>query len=117
MTSGMTLPDPALLARDRGITLPCQRRDAALWYPEPRDPEASEKLAYARAQCMTCPLRVECLTRALAVPERHGIWGGLTEAERRTVLQGKRLRNRLVRELAGQGPLVRPAVRAATAAA
>lgn len=39
--------------------------------------------ARARAICAECPIRVECLEYALAVPERWGIWGGLSEPERR----------------------------------
>ena len=30
-----------------------------------------------------CPIRVECLHHALSVGEIHGVWGGLTEKQRR----------------------------------
>lgn len=33
--------------------------------------------------CRSCPVRAECLEHALAVPEKHGVWGGLTARERR----------------------------------
>ena len=37
----------------------------------------------AKAVCASCPVRVECLEHAIAVDERYGIWGGLTQDERR----------------------------------
>jgi Transcription factor WhiB len=39
--------------------------------------------AAAKALCRTCPVRACCLAAALIRPELHGIWGGLTERERR----------------------------------
>ncbi len=33
--------------------------------------------------CAQCIVQPECLEFALRVHEPHGIWGGLTEAERR----------------------------------
>lgn len=37
----------------------------------------------AKQICGGCPVRVECLDFALAGRERFGIWGGLTEKQRR----------------------------------
>jgi WhiB family redox-sensing transcriptional regulator len=37
----------------------------------------------AKAVCMRCEVRAECLQYALAHGERFGIWGGLSERERR----------------------------------
>ena len=37
----------------------------------------------AKAVCYTCTVRQECLDYALATREPYGIWGGLTEIERR----------------------------------
>lgn len=37
----------------------------------------------AKAVCVTCPVREECLGYALSAREAHGIWGGLTDVERR----------------------------------
>ncbi|MDN5915126.1 MAG: WhiB family transcriptional regulator [Pseudonocardia sp.] len=41
--------------------------------------------APARAVCGGCPVRAECLEYALRVGEDFGIWGGLDEAERRSL--------------------------------
>lgn len=37
----------------------------------------------AKAVCNGCAVREECLAYALALPEIHGIWGGLSPVERR----------------------------------
>lgn len=98
MTSGTTLPHPAVVARDRGIKLPCTQHDPALWYPEGATEQAAASAA--RAVCMTCPLRETCRDYALGTPEPYGIWGGLTETNRHTLGKGRRPRDPIVRSLA-----------------
>ena len=34
----------------------------------------------------TCSVRDDCLSYALTIREQHGIWGGLSESERRELL-------------------------------
>lgn len=41
----------------------------------------------AAAICMGCPVRTECLIEALDNKLEWGIWGGLTERERRALLR------------------------------
>ncbi|MFI1203556.1 WhiB family transcriptional regulator [Streptomyces sp. NPDC020883] len=41
----------------------------------------------AKAVCNGCPVRPECLTYALDHREWFGVWGGMTERERRTLLR------------------------------
>jgi WhiB family redox-sensing transcriptional regulator len=53
--------------------------------------EKDEREEAAKAVCATCPVREECLDYALKAGERYGIWGGLTELERRS-LQRRRPR-------------------------
>jgi WhiB family redox-sensing transcriptional regulator len=45
--------------------------------------------ARAKAICVRCPVRLQCLGYALQAGEDHGIWGGLNEIER-SRLGGKR---------------------------
>ena len=52
-----------------------------------RRAEKNAREAVAKAICVGCPVRVECLEYALAIRENHGIWGGLNEMERRAVLR------------------------------
>jgi WhiB family redox-sensing transcriptional regulator len=41
----------------------------------------------AKAICMSCPVRTECLTDALDNRIEFGVWGGMTERERRALLR------------------------------
>ncbi len=40
-----------------------------------------------RMRCMECPVRLECLADALQSRMTFGVWGGLTERERRVILR------------------------------
>jgi WhiB family transcriptional regulator, redox-sensing transcriptional regulator len=50
----------------------------------------AERVSAAKAVCAECPVKAECLELALANDERYGIWGGLTERERREVKRRRR---------------------------
>ncbi|MFB7336908.1 WhiB family transcriptional regulator [Streptomyces adustus] len=41
----------------------------------------------AKAVCSACPVRTECLAHALDHRIEHGVWGGMTERERRSLLR------------------------------
>ena len=41
----------------------------------------------AKAICMTCEVRTECLADALDNQVEFGVWGGMTERERRALLR------------------------------
>ena len=47
--------------------------------------------AEAKKVCLACPVRKQCLDYALANDERFGIWGGLSERERRKLKNGQPL--------------------------
>lgn len=55
-------------------------------------PERGQTAGPARQVCAACPVRQPCLEYALSNRITHGIWGGLTERERRP------LRSRLVQD-------------------
>jgi WhiB family redox-sensing transcriptional regulator len=52
--------------------------------PERRD-EKRFREERAKAICGECAVRDDCLGYALSIREQHGIWGGLSEAERRSM--------------------------------
>ena len=51
--------------------------------PEAFFPEKGGSTREAKRVCMSCEVRAQCLEYALAHDERFGIWGGLSERERR----------------------------------
>jgi WhiB family redox-sensing transcriptional regulator len=51
--------------------------------PEAFFPEKGGSTREAKKICTGCDVRAECLEYALANDERFGIWGGLSERERR----------------------------------
>jgi WhiB family redox-sensing transcriptional regulator len=67
----------------------CRGPHAPVFFPPPQFERKDEKLAreeQAKAICATCPVREPCLAYALRIREPHGIWGGLSEAERRPLI-------------------------------
>jgi WhiB family transcriptional regulator, redox-sensing transcriptional regulator len=51
--------------------------------PEAFFPEKGGSTREAKKVCVGCEVRAECLEYALDHDERFGIWGGLSERERR----------------------------------
>ena len=51
--------------------------------PEAFFPEKAGSTREAKRVCRSCDVRAECLEYALENDERFGIWGGLSERERR----------------------------------
>lgn len=51
--------------------------------PEAFFPEKGGSTREAKKVCISCEVRAECLEYAMANDERFGIWGGLSERERR----------------------------------
>ena len=51
--------------------------------PEAFFPEKGGSTREAKRVCLSCEVRAECLEYALTHDERFGIWGGLSERERR----------------------------------
>ena len=51
--------------------------------PEAFFPEKGGSTREAKRVCLTCEVRGDCLEYALGNDERFGIWGGMSERERR----------------------------------
>jgi WhiB family redox-sensing transcriptional regulator len=65
----------------------CQRADPDIFFPISGSGPARAQLAGAKAVCARCPVQRECLRYALATGPVQGIWGGMTEEERRLMRQ------------------------------
>jgi WhiB family redox-sensing transcriptional regulator len=57
-------------------------------------PERGASTREAKAVCRGCEVRSECLEYALQHGEKFGIWGGLSERERRRVRRQRALERR-----------------------
>lgn len=58
----------------------CAQTDPDLFFPEKGGTTAA-----ARRVCRACEVRTDCLEWALENGERYGIWGGLSERQRRKI--------------------------------
>lgn len=67
--SVLTLALQAAQAPSRAV--PCRTHDSDLWFAE--DPASTGK---AQRLCAGCPLKLQCLTEAIARKESCGVWGG-----------------------------------------
>jgi WhiB family redox-sensing transcriptional regulator len=75
----------------------CIDEDPELFFPVGTTGPALEQLERAKAVCQRCPVINECLEWALQTNQDAGVWGGLSEEERRAL---RRSRGR-GRQLAG----------------
>jgi WhiB family redox-sensing transcriptional regulator len=57
--------------------------------PDQFHPERGASNGAAKAVCAGCTVRQDCLDYALDNGEKHGVWGGLSERERRRI-RGRR---------------------------
>lgn len=91
------------------LSAACRGRTDLFFAPDESESRSQRRRreAAAKAVCGECEVRVACLTEALSSDERFGIWGGLTERERRTARRTKVS----PQDIAGPGRLARlPAV-------
>ncbi len=66
----------------------CRGNHSYLFFPPStaeRKDERERRENKAKAICQVCPVQVDCLEFAMEIREPYGIWGGLTETERRQV--------------------------------
>ena len=71
----------------------CSNLATEMFFPIGEAGAAIEQTRYAKAVCETCPVQTDCLEFALDTNQPAGIFGGLTEDERRS-LRRRRARAR-----------------------
>lgn len=64
----------------------CREVGGDTWFPD-----AGGSTREAKRICADCPVRLQCLNYALKRNEPFGIWGGLSERERRKVRRGEKV--------------------------
>jgi len=86
------LPGPVADLWEWQLDGACRTADPTLFFhPEgERGPSRRGRDSAAKAICASCPVIVQCRSHALAVREPYGVWGGLSEDDRETILSGRR---------------------------
>ena len=67
----------------------CRGANADLFFPE-----RGASTRKAKAICTACEVRSDCLDFALRAGEKFGIWGGMSERERRRVRRERTIARR-----------------------
>lgn len=71
----------------------CRNEDPEDFFPGSAGPAAQAQERHAKAVCFVCPSQQPCGLWALQTRQEFGVWGGLSEAERRAILRrrGRRI--------------------------
>ena len=89
----------------------CLSADPDLFFPISSAGPAMGHLAQAKAICARCEIQQQCLDYAVSTGPIQGVWGGMTEHERRLLRQsGRSARVHLPQARATGRPLARQAV-------
>jgi len=68
----------------------CATADPDLFFPISHSGPAVRQVMRAKAICAHCDIQQECLRYALDAGSIQGVWGGMTEGERRRLLRRNR---------------------------
>jgi WhiB family transcriptional regulator, redox-sensing transcriptional regulator len=80
--------------QDWRLRAACRYVDPELFFPVSNSGASLDQVTKAKAVCAACRVRSECLTFAVRARQGHGIWGGMTEGERRSAAKREALRSR-----------------------
>ena len=72
----------------------CLDEDPELFFPVGTTGPFLLQVERAKTVCMACPVRLECLDWALDTAQDAGVWGGLSEEERRAIRRARRREER-----------------------
>jgi WhiB family transcriptional regulator, redox-sensing transcriptional regulator len=73
----------------------CIDEDPELFFPVGTTGPALEQLDRAKAVCRTCDVIEQCLEWALDTHQDAGVWGGMSEDERRALRRARQRRRRI----------------------
>ena len=71
-------------------TAACRDEDPELFFPIGTSGPAAVQIEVAKGICCQCTVKAECLEWALGTNQDAGVWGGLSEDERRAVRRARR---------------------------
>jgi WhiB family redox-sensing transcriptional regulator len=81
----------------------CKDVDPELFFPVGTTGPAAAQIDDAKAVCMGCDVRLQCLEWALATGQDAGVWGGTSEEERRSIRRARRREAAATRHVAAVG--------------
>ena len=84
MTFSSAVPRPEPHTNRWQLSASCREQDSALFFnPEgERGPTRERRDDAAKAICLGCPVLRDCRAHALAIDGLHGVWGGMSRADR-----------------------------------
>jgi WhiB family redox-sensing transcriptional regulator len=68
----------------------CRDEDPELFFPVGTTGPAASQISAAKAVCLRCSVKTACLEWAMATGQDAGVWGGLSEEERRALRRARR---------------------------
>jgi WhiB family redox-sensing transcriptional regulator len=68
----------------------CRDEDPELFFPIGTTGPAAIQAEKAKALCRQCEVLIECLEWAMATGQDAGVWGGMSEEERRSLRRARR---------------------------
>ena len=74
---------------DRRHNAACLTEDPELFFPIGNTGPALAQIERAKQVCARCEVREQCLAWALEAGQDHGVWGGMSEEERRAIKRRK----------------------------
>jgi WhiB family redox-sensing transcriptional regulator len=89
-TPSATAADPEVIDMDWRHRAACRAVDPELFFPVGTTRPALKQVTEAQTVCHRCPVSAECLRWALDTHQHTGVWGGLSEDERRQIQQPRR---------------------------
>ncbi|MFP1624275.1 WhiB family transcriptional regulator [Streptomyces sp. 5K101] len=72
----------------------CRNADPDLFFPIGTGAPALVQAEAAKLVCERCPVREQCLAWAMENNQESGVWGGLSEDERRSLKRRTQRRDR-----------------------
>ncbi len=94
LASSLTPIEDAEAWRDHAL---CRDTDPDLFFPVGTTGQALVSIDYAKRVCGECKVTQECLDFALDTNQDSGVWGGLSEEERRVIRRKRAAARRATR--------------------
>ena len=96
MTNTRRLPVPVTDNWDWQIRGACRGMNSEFFFSPDGERGAARDVREARAKhvCRQCAVMEQCRRHALALPELHGVWGGLSATERADAARRRPLRRK-----------------------